>query len=396
MAKKGQTFKRYSEEFKLRAVNMYQQGEMGSKAIAKELGIPSKTQVLQWVRKKNKGEGFVDQRGKNGSSDTPFVGRPRTKFATVEEERDYLKAQVELPKKAQSQSASGRKVWKITRFTIIDELRKKYPLTWLVEIAQVSRSGFYKWLSTKGKPSARNELDQILKKHMMAIHLEHPYYGYPRMQVALKKKGLNANHKRIYRLMKELNLQSIIRRKRRYFGKAPSIVYPNLLNRKFRADKPNEVFVTDITYVALHNRYYYLSVIQDLFNNEVVAWKVSKRNDLQLVLDTVGQLNEERDVLKATLHSDQGFQYTSRQYNKRIKELGISGSHSRKGNCLDNACIESFFSHLKTETLYFTECKTEEDLFQAIEKYIWFYNHERFQKKLNQCAPVEYRNTLAT
>ncbi|MED1911912.1 IS3 family transposase, partial [Brevibacillus laterosporus] len=76
-----------------------------------------------------------------------------------------------------------------------------------------------------------------------------------------------------------------------------------------------------------------------------------------------------------------------------MKEL--KGSHSRKGNCLDNACIESFFSHLKTETLYFSECKTEEELFQAIKKYIWFYNHERFQKKLNQCAPVEYRNTLA-
>ncbi|MBH0328717.1 transposase [Brevibacillus brevis] len=99
MAKKGQTFKRYSEEFKLRAVNMYQQEGMGYKAIAKELGIPSKTQVLQWVRKKNSGEGFVDQRGKNCSSDTPFVGRPRTKFATVEEERDYLKAQVEYLKK---------------------------------------------------------------------------------------------------------------------------------------------------------------------------------------------------------------------------------------------------------------------------------------------------------
>ncbi|WP_103106485.1 IS3 family transposase [Brevibacillus reuszeri] len=395
MAKKGQTFKRYSEEFKLRAVNMYQEEGMGYEAIAKELGIPSKTQVRQWVRKKNSGESFVDQRGRNRSSDTPFVGRPRTKFTTVEEERDYLKAQVEYPKKAQSQSTSGGKVWKITRFMIMHEMRKKYPLTWLVEIAQVSRSGFYKWLSTKGRPSARNESNQNLKKHMMAIHLEHPYYGYPRMQIALKKKGLNANHKRIYRLMKELNLQSIIRKKRRYFGKAPSIVYPNLLNRKFRVDKPNKVFVTDITYVALHNRYYYLSVIQDLFNNEVVAWKISKRNDLQLVLDTVEQLNDERDVQKATLHSDQGFQYTSRQYNKRIKELGISGSHSRKGNCLDNACIESFFSHLKTETLYFTECKTEEDLFQAIEKYIWFYNHERFQKKLNQCAPVEYRNTLA-
>ncbi|TPH16498.1 IS3 family transposase [Brevibacillus laterosporus] len=203
------------------------------------------------------------------------------------------------------------------------------------------------------------------------------------------------NHKRVYRLMKELNLRSIIRKKRRYFGKTVSVINPNLLNRKFKTDKPNHLYVTDITFVSFQSRFYYLSVIQDLYNNEVVSWKVSHRNDLQLVLDTVEQLSKKRDVQEAILHSDQDFQYTSKQYNKLIKELGIKGSHSRKGNCLDNACIESFFSHLKTETLYFSECKTEEELFQAIKKYIWFYNHERFQKKLNQCAPVEYRNTLA-
>jgi putative transposase len=264
-----------------------------------------------------------------------------------------------------------------------------------VEIAGVSRSGYYKWLSTKGNRSARQEQTENLKQHMMAIHHTHPYFGYPRMQIALRKKGFYVNHKRVYRLMKELNLRSIIRKKRRFFGKTPSVVNPNLLNRKFKTDKPNHMYVTDITYVALQNRFYYLSVIQDLFNNEVVAWKVSQRNDLQLVLDTVEDLSKKRDVQEAILHSDQGFQYTSKQYNKRLKELSMKGSHSRKGNCLDNACIESFFSHLKAETLYFSECKTEEELFQAIEKYIWFYNHERFQKKLNQCAPVEYRNTLA-
>ncbi|WP_373926023.1 IS3 family transposase [Brevibacillus laterosporus] len=395
MAKKGQKFKRYSEEFKLKAVNLYQERGMSYKAITKALGIPSSTQVKQWVRKFNSGEGVMDKRGKSRSGDHPFIGRPRTKFATVEEERDYLKAQVEYPKKAQSESASGGKVWKVNRFLIINELRKKYPLTWLVEIARVSRSGYYKWLNAKGKPSFRQEQNQNLKEHLIAIHQAHPYFGYPRMQIALRKKGWNVNHKRVYRLMKELNLRSIIRKKRRYFGKTVSVINPNLLNRKFKTDKPNHLYVTDITFVSFQSRFYYLSVIQDLYNNEVVSWKVSHRNDLQLVLDTVEQLSKKRDVQEAILHSDQGFQYTSKQYNKLIKELGIKGSHSRKGNCLDNACIESFFSHLKTETLYFSECKTEEELFQAIKKYIWFYNHERFQKKLNQCAPVEYRNTLA-
>jgi putative transposase len=140
------------------------------------------------------------------------------------------------------------------------------------------------------------------------------------------------------------------------------------------------MYVTDITYIPFGTRFFYLSSIQDLYNNEIVAWRVSHRNDLKLVMDTVEELAKKRDVHGAILHSDQGFQYTSKQYNQRIERLGLMGSHSRKGNCLDNACIESFFSHLKTETLYFSQCKTEQELYQAIDNYIWFYNHERFQK----------------
>jgi putative transposase len=270
-----------------------------------------------------------------------------------------------------------------------------YPITWLVEIAQVSRAGYYKWWNTEEKRKERQQHEMNLKEHIVAIHLKYPFFGYPRMEIALRKEGLTVNHKRVYRLMKELNIQSTIRRKRRYYSRKASIVQPNRVERHFKVDQPNRLFVTDITYIALMDKFYFLSAVQDLFNNEVVAWKVSRRNDLQLVMDTVDELTKKRDVQEAILHSDQGFQYTSQQYNKRIKELGMLGSHSRKGNCLDNACIESFFSHLKTETSYFSQCKTEQELLQAIDEYIWFYNHERFQKRLNQCAPVEYRNTLA-
>lgn len=267
-------------------------------------------------------------------------------------------------------------------------------MTWLVEIAEVSRAGYYKWRSTESKRKTRQQRDQILKEHLLAIHRSRPFYGYPRMQAALRKEGFHVNHKRVYRLMKELNIQSVIRKKRRYFGKEPSVIHPNRLNRKFKASEPNRMYVTDITYIPFGTRFFYLSSIQDLYNNEIVAWRVSHRNDLKLVMDTVEELAKKRDVHGAILHSDQGFQYTSKQYNQRIERLGLMGSHSRKGNCLDNACIESFFSHLKTETLYFSQCKTEQELYQAIDNYIWFYNHERFQKKLNHCAPVEYRNTM--
>ncbi len=228
----------------------------------------------------------------------------------------------------------------------------------------------------------------------MEIHCLRPFFGYPRMTVALRKAGFWVNHKRVYRLMKELHIRSVIRKKRRYFGKTASVIHPNRLNRQFQTEHPNRFYVTDITYLPINNRFYYLSAVQDLFNNQIVAWKVSARNDLKLVMDTVEELQRKRDMQGTLLHLDQGFQYTSRQYNQRLKKLGVTGSHSRKGNCLDNACIESFFSHLKTETLYFSQCKTEQELHQAVQDYIGFYNHERFQKRLNQCSPVFYRRTL--
>lgn len=241
----------------------------------------------------------------------------------------------------------------------------------------------------------REKRNQVLKNHIMAIHHARPFYGYPRMVVALKREGFRINHKRVYRLMKEMNIQSIIRKKRRYFGRKASVIQPNRLNREFEARVPNQLYLTHITYISCGKRFYYLSVILDLYNNEIVAWKLSNRNDLELVMKTLENLTTQRDVQGAALHSDQGFQYTSKSYNRQLETVGLKGSHSRKGNCLDNACIESFFSHLKTENSYFTSCQTEHELHQAIEDYIWFYNHERFQKKLNQCAPVEYRNTLA-
>ncbi|MCY9376708.1 IS3 family transposase [Bacillus sp. T17B1] len=283
---------------------------------------------------------------------------------------------------------------KTARFEAVHELKDRYPITWLVCIAKVSRSGYYKWCKTQRIRMARQQREQIIKEHIMAIHHSRPFYGYPRITIALKREGFWINHKRVYRLMKEMNIQSIIRKKRRYFGRQAPVVLPNRLNREFQTNRPNHLYVTDITYIACGQRFYYLSAVQDLYNNEIVAWKLSKRNNLELVMKTVESMTAQRDVQGAILHSDQGFQYTTKAYQKRLETVGLKGSHSRKGNCLDNACIESFFSHLKTENAYFSTCQTEEELHKSIEDYIQFYNHERFQKKLNQCAPVEYRNTL--
>lgn len=229
----------------------------------------------------------------------------------------------------------------------------------------------------------------------MAIHFAHPDFGYPRMTTALWEAGYNVNHKKVGRIMRELSIQSVIRRKRKQSNYTPSVVYPNRLKRQFHATAPHQKMVTDITYISDGTKFYYLSVIQDLFNNEIVAWQLSERNDVQLVMDTVKQWTRKRDVSEAVLHSDQGFQYTSQAYNKRLEVFGVKGSHSRKATCLDNACIESFFSHLKTEKLYLQQCKSGIEIHQAVEDYIYYYNYQRFQSKLKQRAPIEYRCALA-
>ncbi|MEC1693836.1 IS3 family transposase, partial [Bacillus mojavensis] len=175
---------------------------------------------------------------------------------------------------------------KTVRFEAVHELKDRYPITWLVCIAKVSRSGYYKWRKAQRIRMARQQREQIINEHIMAIHHSRPFYGYPRITIALKKEGFSINHKRVYRLMKKMNIQSIIRKKRRYFGRQASVVLPNRLNREFQTNRPNHLYVTDITYIACGQRFYYLSAVQDLYNNEIVAWKLSKRNDLELVMKT--------------------------------------------------------------------------------------------------------------
>ena len=273
-------------------------------------------------------------------------------------------------------------------FQIIDELRSKHSLCVLIHHSGLSRSGYYKWKKKKGIPS-RNDM---LKEHILSIYSLRPYYGYRRMVTALKREGFAVNHKRVYRLMRVLCIQSIIRKKRRYFGKSGSIVFNNLLERDFSAPSPRKKFATDITYLPTTEGFIYLSVIQDLYNNEIVAHSFSSCNDLNLVLTTLDKLPISPD---AVIHSDQGFQYTHKLYQQQLTKLQLQGSHSRKGNCLDNACVESFFSHLKTEVFLGSSLMNKEQTIAQLEEHIRFYNEGRFQKRLGQLSPVEYREKLA-
>ncbi|MFC7441827.1 IS3 family transposase [Laceyella putida] len=287
---------------------------------------------------------------------------------------------------------------KVQEYTVIESLVNKYSVALLCKIAGVSRSGYYKWLKRKNYWTPKQQENiEIQRKIMECHHKLHGIYGYPRMKVWLRQTyGININHKRVYRLMKEMGIQAHIRRKKRYFGrKNPVVIGSNLLNRNFQTSNPNKKWATDITYLQFNHQRLYLSVICDLFNNEVVAYKVSARNDLKLVMDTVKTAIKRRDINGVLLHSDQGYQYTSRRYHDLLKKYNITASMSRKGNCLDNACIESFFSHLKSELMYLRSFKTADEVKQAIDRYIHFYNNNRFQAKLNNLSPVQYRTKVS-
>ncbi|MBO9130769.1 IS3 family transposase [Bacillus sp. 165] len=296
-------------------------------------------------------------------------------------------------KKALSKYIGGGLIPKKIRFEIISEMKARYPITMLIKIAKVSRAGYYKWRNSILLNSNKKTVEETVKSHIEAIHAIRPYYGYPRVTDRLRDEGLVINHKKVYRMMKELEIKSVIRKKRKYYGKEASNSYPNLLNRQFKQDLPNVAFATDITYIKVRDKFYYLSVIQDLYNNEIVSWKCSSRNDLKLVVETVKDLCNKRNVHGSILHSDQGFQYTSTKYSQFLEKNHVLGSHSRKGNCLDNACVESFFSHFKCELVYLSNFNSEQELIQAIEEYIHFYNNERSQKRRNRCSPVKYRLT---
>ncbi|AIQ34020.1 transposase [Paenibacillus sp. FSL R5-0345] len=223
-------------------------------------------------------------------------------------------------------------------------------------------------------------------------------YGYRQIQLfLLQDHGVWMNHKKVLRIMRDLGIRSRIRRKHRcnYATSEGDRVAKNILKRDFKADAPNQKWVTDITQYRVGEKWLYLSAIKDLFNNEIIAYQMSARNDNELVLRTFEQAwSQQKDVTGLIVHSDQGFQYTSHAYHDMLPKVGARISMSRRGNCYDNASMESFFSHLKTEGLYPYDIRNMDEAQRKIEDYIRFYNQHRPQRRLNKLPPVEYRKQL--
>ena len=274
------------------------------------------------------------------------------------------------------------------KYRVIHRFKDKYNVRDMCIFFGVSRSGYYAWTKKVDKEDPDKQIGELIRDCQKKTRQT---YGYRRVQIwLLREFGLVMNHKAVLRVMNKYNLLSKSRRKRKWVQNCESIhKYTNLLERNFYAERPNLKWCTDISYIPTKEGFVYLSVIKDLYDNFVVAYKVGTENNNNLVYETVKAAKREVTA-ELQLHSDQGFQYTSEGYFKLIKSYHITPSMSSPGTPLDNACAENFFSTLKSEWLYRYTPTTKEEARLLLGEYIHFYNYERIQLK-TKLTPYEKR-----
>jgi transposase InsO family protein len=272
------------------------------------------------------------------------------------------------------------------KYAAIEANKEKYPVTLMCSFFEVSRSGYYSWRKRKDRPDRDAPLSELIAQCQQETK---ETYGYRRVKLwLLQKHGLTVNLKAVLRLMRKYGLLSVIRRPRPLYQRQRRMnIYENKLNRNFKADKPNQKWVTDISYIHTSEGVLYLSSIKDLYDNFIVAYDMGTVQDNALVFRTIEKAKKEV-ANGLILHSDQGFQYTSHGYLNLTKQYGILPSMSRAATPLDNAPAENFFGILKTECIYRKKIQTIEQARKLVDAYIHFYNFERIQTKYGHAPSV--------
>lgn len=260
----------------------------------------------------------------------------------------------------------------------------------LLGIVGLPRSTFYYQLAVQSAEGKYADL----KRHIHDIYQRYKgRYGYRRIAAAIRHAGIPVNHKKVSRLMAKTGLKAVIRRRKyRSFKGEVGKVAPNILQRCFHSEKPNEKWVTDVTEFDVGGEKIYLSPIMDLFNGEIVSYRIQTRPTFDLAGEILkGAPEKPGPSEKPMLHSDQGWQYQMFFYQKQLKGNGLVQSLSRKGNCLDNAAMESFFGTLKSECFHTCKYDSVTESEAALHEYIRYYNNDRIKLKLKGLSPVQYR-----
>ncbi|WP_156153493.1 IS3 family transposase [Domibacillus robiginosus] len=388
------TYTSYSAEFKMDVLNYMNETGVSTEEASAVYNIPSPGTVWKWrhlvetqgidaLKPKKKGRPSMKKESRNNQ---PAEGTEEALRA----ENERLRMEIAYLKKLQGLNSRKGKVTAQDKAQVIYELRHEFKVRELAKIAGIPRSTYYYWVKQANRPDKYEEVKAVIQQ----IFDEHQgRYGYRRITLELRNKGYLLNHKTVRRLMGKMGLKCLVRMKkyRSYRGSIGKIA-PNILERHFEAAKPNEKWVTDVTEFHLHGQKLYLSPILDLYNGEVISYHLENRPIYSLVSRMLTKSFEHlKDGDSPVLHSDQGWHYQMKQYQQVLKEHGIIQSMSRKGNCLDNAAMESFFGLLKSELLYFKEFESMEHFKQELEKYIHYYNHKRIKAKLKGMSPVQYR-----
>ena len=242
-----------------------------------------------------------------------------------------------------------------------------------------------------GYDTIRDCIRTIYDKH-------HGRYGYRRITAQLNNDGININHKTVQKLMGQMSLKA--QRKRQHYHSYKGDVgkvAPNIINRDFNTSGPNQKWTTDVTQMRIKDKWVYLSPILDMFNGEIISYTISSRPDLSMVMTMLNKAFQSRDIHgNLIIHSDQGWHYQHRSYQKALENRHITQSMSRKGNCLDNAMMENFFGLMKNELLYLQEWDSIDQFKKALRSYIRYYNNDRIKLRLKGKSPVQYRTLFQT
>ena len=362
--------RKYTVEFRAAAVKQVIDGGRGMTAVARALEISSKT-LANWVYRARKGLALVKCKPAQPASEL------EAEVSRLRQENARLRVEKEIPKKSGGVLCQGVDV----KYAWIEEHRKTYATTMMCELLSVSRSGLH---AARGRtPSKRSREDKQLVEQIRVGQRKHRVcYGRRRMTPEISEaRGHKVNHKRIGRLMREHGLQSHKRRRLRVVttdSKHAHPVAPNVLERDFEAAAPNQKWLADITYVRTDEGWLYLALVLDLYARKLVGWAMNDTMPQELTLQALELALGWRDPgAGLMLHSDRGSQYAANDYRRKLDTLGITVSMGRKGDCWDNAPMESVNGTLKVECVHDVHFETREQARREIVEYIGYYNTER-------------------
>ncbi|MEW6003391.1 MAG: IS3 family transposase [Nitrospirota bacterium] len=377
----GRRHRNYDAEFKKEAVRLVTERGVAVKKVAEDLGIHP-AMLTRWKREYlNGGNGSFSGKG-HLKPEEEELRQLRRENADLREERDILK-------KAFGHILTTRQ----KKYRFIEEHRGEFRVEKMCKVLKVSRSGYYAWRIKK--PGKRQQENQSLLVRIQEIHKQsHRTYGSPRVTVELKEQGITCGKNRIARLMREngIRAKTIKKYKATTDSNHKYPVAENLLGDGIQADMPNTVWASDITYISTEEGWLYLAVIMDILSRKVIGWSLKPRLTQELVIEAFRKAIRQRNPVSGLIHhSDQGSQYASTEYQRLLKEYGIMPSMSRKGNCYDNAYVESFFHTLKTELIYDERYRTRQEAILSVFDYIEvFYNRKRRHSALGYKSPAEF------